>query len=34
MPRQRFELTTEEKNILLEVEPIVLRVRRIFREAW
>ncbi|TVU33434.1 hypothetical protein EJB05_25251, partial [Eragrostis curvula] len=33
MPRQRFELTTEEKNILLEVEPIVLRVRRIFREA-
>ncbi|XP_062218221.1 DNA-directed RNA polymerase V subunit 1-like [Phragmites australis] len=33
MPRQRFELTTEEKNILLEVEPIVLCVRRIFREA-
>ncbi|KAF8776332.1 hypothetical protein HU200_003555 [Digitaria exilis] len=33
-PRQRFELTNEEKTILLEVEPIMLRVRRIFREAW
>ncbi|XP_062224054.1 DNA-directed RNA polymerase V subunit 1-like [Phragmites australis] len=33
MPRQRFELTNEEKNILLKVEPIVLCVRRIFREA-
>ncbi|XP_066321217.1 DNA-directed RNA polymerase V subunit 1-like [Miscanthus floridulus] len=32
-PRQRFELTIEEKNILLEVEPIIFRVRRIFREA-
>ena len=26
-PRQRFELTIEEKNILLEVEPIIFRVR-------
>lgn len=33
-PRQRFELTVAEKNILLEVEPIKLRVRSIFREAW
>ncbi|PWZ27865.1 DNA-directed RNA polymerase V subunit 1 [Zea mays] len=32
-PRQRFELTVAEKNILLEVEPIKLRVRSIFREA-
>ncbi|PUZ74086.1 hypothetical protein GQ55_1G036800 [Panicum hallii var. hallii] len=32
-PRQRFELTTEEKNILKEVEPILMRVRRISREA-
>lgn len=32
-PRQRFELTAEEKNILLEIEPIMMRVRRIFREA-
>ncbi|KAJ1277932.1 hypothetical protein BS78_04G040400 [Paspalum vaginatum] len=32
-PRQRFELTSEEKKILLEVEPIIMRVRRIFREA-
>ncbi|CAN6277580.1 unnamed protein product [Urochloa humidicola] len=32
-PRERFELTTEEKKILLEVEPIILRVRRIFHEA-
>lgn len=32
-PRQRFELTAEEKTILLEVEPIMMRVRRIFREA-
>ena len=25
--RERFELTIEEKNILLEVEPIIFRVR-------
>ena len=25
-PRQRFELTIEEKNIFLEVEPIIFRV--------
>ncbi|KAL6629149.1 hypothetical protein ACP70R_028914 [Stipagrostis hirtigluma subsp. patula] len=31
--QQRFELTTEEKNILRVVEPIIYRVRRIFREA-
>ncbi|KAL6888501.1 hypothetical protein ACP4OV_009527 [Aristida adscensionis] len=33
LPRQRFELTAEEKNVLREVEPIMHRVRRIFREA-
>ncbi|KAG2648561.1 DNA-directed RNA polymerase V subunit 1-like [Panicum virgatum] len=32
-PRQRFELTTEEKNILKEVEPVLMRIRRISREA-
>ncbi|CAN6230339.1 unnamed protein product [Urochloa humidicola] len=32
-PRERFELTTEEKNILLELEPIMMRVRRIFHQA-
>lgn len=31
--RQRFELTTEERSILLLVQPIVHRVKRIFREA-
>jgi len=32
-PRQRFELTTEEKNMIKEVEPILMRIRRISREA-
>ncbi|CAL5023974.1 unnamed protein product [Urochloa decumbens] len=32
-PREPFQLTAEEKKILLELEPIMMRVRTIFREA-
>ncbi|KAL5213175.1 hypothetical protein ABZP36_024022 [Zizania latifolia] len=32
-PRQRFDLTTEEEKILGEIEPIVLSIRKIFRES-
>ncbi|KAL5207904.1 hypothetical protein ABZP36_032339 [Zizania latifolia] len=32
-PRRRFDLTTEEEKILGEIEPIVLSIRKIFRES-
>jgi DNA-directed RNA polymerase-5 subunit 1 len=33
-PRPRFELPAEAKKILHEIEPIVVMVRKIFRESW
>jgi DNA-directed RNA polymerase-5 subunit 1 len=33
-PRPRFELPADAKTILHEIEPIVLSVRKIFRESW